>query len=402
MKIVRFDSVGGASGDMILGALVGLGADISELSIQLSALLPDENFSITSAPYMSYGINGIQAIVTIKQKHHDHDHHHDDDGHHHDHKHERSFSEISDLIKNSILPEPVITQSLKVFTKLATAEAKIHNVPVENVHFHEVGAVDSIIDIVGSCLACHLLGIDAISVSTLPTGSGTVKCRHGIYPVPAPATTEMLTELATMPCDEEPFELVTPTGAALLASWSKNEITSNSRVIGIANSFGQHKLKTRPNLLRAILYEVTDIDRNYEKAVVLETNIDDCSPEIIGNLCQKLTDKGVLDVWTTSATMKKQRLGVILSVLVKEEMKSQIIEMIFRETTTFGIREYTVLRQCLERSFEKVETLYGTVRVKTGKWLGETLSRSPEFEDCRLLSEKSGVPLKTIQNLASK
>jgi len=270
--------------------------------------------------------------------------------------------------------------------------------PANEVHFHEVGAVDSIIDIVGSCLAFHLLGIDAISVSALPTGSGQVKCRHGIYPIPAPATAEILLELKSMPCDDEPFELVTPTGAALLATWPKAELGSNAQLAGTANSFGQHKLKTRPNLLRALLYKTCTTE--VAEIIVLETNIDDCSPELLGNLCQKLPEKGALDVWTTAANMKKQRSGYVLSVLLKNSDKTEILKLIFSETTTFGIREYPVKRHCLERQIENLETIYGIVRVKIGKWHGKPVSYSPEFEDCRHLSESTGMPIKTIQQEA--
>ena len=395
MNIIRFDSVGGASGDMILGTLIGLGADVSELSKQLIRLLPDENFSIIVEKFESYGINGIQAKVKIKNVDH---HHHEHEHEHEHHGHERSFMEISSIIQASSLPDSVKKQAIAVFAKLAAAEAKIHNMPANDVHFHEVGAVDSIIDIVGSCLAFHLLGIDAISVSALPTGSGIVKCRHGIYPVPAPATAEILLELKSMPCDDEPFELVTPTGAALLATWPKAELGSNVQLVGTANSFGQHKLKTRPNLLRALLYETSVID--VAEIIVLETNIDDCSPELLGNLCQKLPSEGALDVWTTPANMKKQRSGYVLSVLLKKSDKDKILRFIFNETTTFGIREYPVERHCLERHTESVETIYGSVRVKIGKWQGKTVSCSPEFEDCRHLSESTGIALKTIQQAA--
>lgn len=399
MRIIRFDSVGGASGDMLLGALIGLGADAAELNRRLETLIPGE-FKITAGPFESFGINGIQAGVELHEHDHHHHHHGDDDGHHghHHHHHGRSFREIRELIQSSALPEKTRRLSLAVFTRLAQAEAKIHGKAVDDVHFHEVGAVDSIVDIVGCCLALELLGVDAVSVSSLPTGSGLVRCAHGIYPVPAPATAELLTGLKSRPCEDEPFEMVTPTGAALLAVWPKAEITAGAVVTGTANSFGKHPYKTRPNLLRALLYEETGAEsENADEVILLETNIDDSTPEVTGHLCGLLAaTPGVADAWTTPIMMKKQRPAVMLSILVKPVAKETVLELIFRESSTFGVREYPVVRHCLERRFEEVETPYGKIKVKVGLFRGREVSRSPEYEDCRRAAEAAGVPLKTV------
>ncbi len=389
MKIIRFDSVGGASGDMLLGTLIGLGADTAELNRQLSALIPDD-FEINSKPYESFGINGIQASVDIHEHHHHHDHEHE-----HHHHHGRSFREIREIILSSKLNDRVKEMSVAVFTRLAAAEAKIHGKAMDEIHFHEVGAVDSIVDIIGCCLAYDMLGIDAVSVSSLPTGSGLVKCAHGIYPVPAPATAELLTELKSRPCEEEPFEMVTPTGAALLAAWPKAAVSASAGITATANSFGKHVYKTRPNLLRALLYEDTPGNAP-EQIVLLETNIDDSTPEQIGYLTERLLAAGAADAWTTPVTMKKQRPAVLLSVLADEAKKAALIELIFAESTTFGIREIPVVRHCLERRFEEVETPFGKVKVKVGLRHGKVVSRSPEYEDCRRLAEAAGVPLKEI------
>lgn len=388
MKIIRFDSVGGASGDMILGALIGLGVDIEELNNELKNLLPDE-FLIKSRPWQSHGINdGIQAEVEIYEHKH------------HQHSHGRNFNDIKTLIEDSDLVPEVKAMSLKVFGGLAEAEGKVHNKPAGEVHFHEVGAVDSIVDIVGCCLAFHKLGAEAISVSPLPTGTGTFKCQHGTYPLPAPATLEMLKlGLQSAPTDE-PFELLTPTGAALLAIWPKGEIPANAAILESANSFGHRELNKRPNLLRASLYESVETHAGKCTLTILESNIDDSTPELIGYVFNKLLDAGALDVWTQPISMKKQRPGVLLSVLCKQNMKAELLELILTETTSFGVREYEVTRHCMQYRFEEKETPYGKVRIKIASFKGKDLTRSPEFEDCAKLAAKHNVPLKIIMQKA--
>jgi hypothetical protein len=382
MKIIRFDSVGGASGNMILGALIGLGVDISELNSELRNLLPDE-FTVKSRPYGSHGVNnGILAEVEIPEHHH--------------HHHGRNFKDIKELIQGSALPSVVKDMSLKVFGALAEAEGKVHGKPADEVHFHEVGAVDSIVDIVGCCLAFHKLGAEAISVSPLPTGTGTFECQHGVYPLPAPATLEMLKlGLRSAPTDE-PFELLTPTGAALLAVLPKAEIGADAQVVKSADSFGHRKLNNRPNLLRASLYEDSGAGQGKCKLTVLETNIDDSTPELIGYVFNKLLKSGALDVWTQPVNMKKQRPGVLLSVLCDPGLKEKLLELILTETSSLGVREYEVNRHCLERRIEERETPYGKIRVKIASYKGKDLSSSPEFEDCAALAEKHNVPLKEI------
>lgn len=397
MKIIRFDSVGGASGDMILGALIGLGVNVNELNNELKSLIPDE-FLIKSRPWQSHGINsGIQVEVEIHEHHH---HHHDHHGHHH-HQHGRNFNDIKALIENSGLASEVKAMSLKVFGALAEAEGKVHGKPAGEVHFHEVGAVDSIVDIVGCCLAFNKLGAEAISVSPLPTGTGTFKCQHGTYPLPAPATLEMLKcGLQSAPTDE-PFELLTPTGAALLAILPKAEIPADASVIKSSDSFGHRELNKRPNLLRASLYENTDKHEGKCKLTVLETNIDDSTPEVIGYAFNKLLEAGALDVWTQPIAMKKQRTGVLLSVLCSHKLKNELLELILTETSSFGVREYEVTRHCMQYCFEKKETPYGKVRIKVASYKGKDLSSSPEFEDCAALAEKHNVPLKEIMRKAA-
>jgi hypothetical protein len=395
MKVIRFDSVGGASGDMILGALIGLGADADILNRELASLLPDEKFRITVAPKESHGINGIAAKVEIeepREQHHEHG--------------ERTFAEIRQLIEKSRLTDTVKAMSISVFSALAAAEGKIHGVPPDKAHFHEVGAVDSIVDITGCCLALEMLGAQGISVSPLPAGQGTFKCRHGIYPIPAPATAELMKNLKSVLTDE-PYELVTPTGAALLSVWPHVEVPAGSRLADVANSFGQRELNARPNLLRSILYEfaektMPEHNDGTDSVIVLETNIDDCPAEFIGPLFERLLSAGALDVWTTPVLMKKQRPGIMLSVICANDCKKTIYDIIFRETTTFGIREYPATRQCLGRRFEQADTPYGKVKIKIGSRNGKDITCSPEIDECIRLSRESGAAVRDVYLAAVK
>lgn len=395
MKLIRFDSVGGASGDMILGALIGLGADRETVVRELDSLLPG-HFTLDVAECSSHGIAGIRATVSAAEADHHH-HHHDHDDHDH-----HAFREIRALIENSALPVAVKTSSVAVFSLLAEVEGKIHGKPPEEVSFHEVGAVDSIVDIVGSCLALHLLGAEGISVSPLPTGCGTVRCAHGLLPVPAPATAELLTRgLAIAPCDE-PFELLTPTGAALLAAWPKREVPSGAEIRRVANAFGRRELLHRPNLLRAMLVETVQTAGTGEEVEELSCNLDDCTGEVIGYLTERLLDAGALDVWTEAIQMKKQRPGVKLCALARPADREAMLGLIFRESTTLGVRIAPLRRRALARGEEEVATPYGPVRVKVARGEdGAVLSAKPEFEDCRKIAERCGIPLKEAVRAAS-
>ncbi len=391
MKLIRFDSIGGASGDMILGALIGLGADRETVVRELDSLLPG-HFTLDVAECSSHGIAGIRAAVSVSES----DHHHDGEHDHH------AFREIRALIENSALPEAVKTSSVAVFALLAEVEGKIHGKPPEEVSFHEVGAVDSIVDIVGCCLALHLLGAEGISVSPLPTGYGTVRCAHGLLPVPTPATAELLTRgLAIAPCDE-PFELLTPTGAALLAAWPKRELPAGAEIRRVANAFGQRELLHRPNLLRTMLVETAQTAGTDEEVEELACNLDDCTGEVIGYLSEQLLEAGALDVWTEAIQMKKQRPGVKLCVLSRPADRETMLGLLFRESTTLGVRIAPLRRRALTRSEEVVATPYGPVRVKVARGRdGTILSAKPEFEDCRKIAAKHGIPLKEAVRAAS-
>ncbi|HNR93387.1 MAG TPA: nickel pincer cofactor biosynthesis protein LarC [Kiritimatiellia bacterium] len=394
MKILRFDSIGGASGDMILGALLGLGVDAAWVEKQLADFLPDP-FHIETKPHESCGLNGVQTRVHIGG-HHAHEHHR----HEHDHEH-RSFRVIRDMISNSRLDPKVKELSIRVFQRLAEAEGAVHRKPAEDVHFHEVGATDSIVDIVGSCLACVKLGIDAVSVDRLPLSSGSVTCQHGVYPLPAPATLELLKGFSVEQT-EESVEMVTPTGAALLMSWRSEQAPARGRILQSVNSFGHHHLHHRPNVLRATMMESEAPAASGPECLVMETNLDDMTPELIGTLMDALLHAGALDVFTTPVQMKKNRPGMLLTVLCEASRADVLKNIIFTESTTFGIRQYAVERTVLARRTVEVETEYGRIRVKIGTWKGSDVTRSPEMDDCAAAARAHNVPVRKVYEAASR
>jgi uncharacterized protein (TIGR00299 family) protein len=396
MKLLHFQGIGGASGDMILAALADLGVDAKKIQRQLASLQL-EPFKILTRTFGSHGLHGTQLDVKLSSRHSSHDPHH---SHHH---HGRSFRDIRRLIERSKLPEAVRAESLAVFRRLAEAEAQMHAVPVDDVHFHEIGAVDSIVDIVGACLAKAELGVGQVVVDPLPLGSGTVHCAHGVYPVPAPATLELLRGFPVAPSDET-GELVTPTGAALLMAWRNLErVPAGGRIIGAGHGFGHRELKHRPNLLRAVLIEVgATVTPETDECRVLECNLDDTTPELIGALTAQLMAAGALDVFTTAIQMKKQRPGVLLSVLCHEPEKPVLLDLIFRGSTTFGVREHTVQRTILARRFEKVRTPFGVLNVKVGTWRGMDVTAAPEMDECVALAAQHGVTARAVYEAACR
>lgn len=306
------------------------------------------------------------------------------------------------MIQAAPLPERVKVSAARVFRMLGAAEAKIHGVPVEKIHFHEVGADDSILDIVGSCWALERLGVTSVSMGPVPQGQGTIRCAHGVYPNPAPATLELTTGMPVVQTDE-PFELVTPTGAALLAAWkSAPAIPPGSVLVKTAYSLGQRKLHHRPNVLRASLYESGPAGDGSDTCVVLECNLDDTTPELVGCLMDEVLAAGALDVTCAPVTMKKQRPGFVFSVLCTPELRDKLLPVIFRGSTTFGIREYAVQRTKLQRRFETVTTRFGEVKVKVGSWHGDDLTRSPEMSDCQRIAREKGVPVREVYEAAKR
>ena len=308
------------------------------------------------------------------------------------------------MLTGSSLSETARTRALAVFRALGEAEAKIHNKSLETVHFHEVGAWDSIADIVGSCLALEQLGVCGVSCGPLPAGVGTITCAHGEMPNPAPATQELLAGMRVIQTDE-PFELVTPTAAALLRVFTRllEQVPEETVIEKSGFGFGRRILNHRPNVLRATLMTCEETQGQQDPRTqdpgtlfVLETNLDDCNPEWIASLVPVLLEQGALDVWQTPVVMKKGRAGVVLSVLAPEGCAATLRETIFKGTTTFGIRYYPVQREMLERRFEQVKTPYGEVPVKLGLYKGEVITRSPEHDACEALARANGVTVRQV------
>ena len=410
---------------MILGALIELGVNPVVLRETLDSLAV-EGIHLHIDPADDRGIHGTRVTV---HAHEAHDHHQHDQGHDHAHHapHDaphRNLDDIQKIIRSSRLPEPVKETSLAVFQRIGQAEAKVHGTTIEHIHFHEVGALDSIADIVGSCLGLHLLDVDEVSVSALPMGHGTIDCAHGTYPNPAPATVELMKGMPTISVDE-PFEMVTPTGAALLATWKTVEApAADSRILASGYSIGHRTMNQRPNVLRAILFETPDTrhptpdtvltpDTRHppllrqgfagqapDTVLVLECNLDDTTPEIIGALTERLMAAGALDVFTVPIQMKKQRPGTLLTVLGRSEDRDNLLDLIFTESTTFGVRESLKKRTILERRTETVSTPYGEVRVKVGRWKGRDVTRSPEMDDCIARAREHNVAARTVYQSA--
>lgn len=327
-----------------------------------------------------------------------------------DHGHARDYAEIRSLIGGSHLDPWVRERALAVFHRIAVAEGKVHGVAPERVHFHEVGALDSIVDIVGGCIGLDLLGRPTVLAGPVVEGTGFVRCAHGRMPLPAPATLEIFAArgVAVMQC-EEPHELVTPTGAALLAEFAESFGPLPGFVARqVGYGLGTRDNRTRPNVLRAILGEPTSPesfagvghDWETDAVEVLETNIDDGNPEVLGHLMDRLLAAGALDVFLTPVHMKKNRPGTLLTVLCQEESADTLTATILEETTAFGVRRSTAFRKKLRREFQTVATPFGEVTVKLG-WLdGRRLQVSPEFESCRVAAATAGVPLKTVYEAA--
>ncbi len=409
---LRFDSVGGASGDMILSALAALGADLAAIEKTINSFFP-EHLHFRADVASASGLNGLR--VTVRAEHH---HPHDDgewpDAHAHGHAHadhshaHRGLAEIGHLLSHAPLSETSRALSLGVFRKLAEAEAKIHGKTPETVHFHEVGAWDSVADIVGSCLALEQLGVVGVSCGPLPAGTGTLHCAHGEMPNPAPATQELLSGMIVTQTDE-PFELVTPTGAALLRVWTHTlaPFPAEVTVIRSAFGFGSRTLSGRPNVLRASLLAeaasgAAPIAPTCADLLVLETNLDDCNPEWLGALASDLLGRGASDVWFTPVIMKKGRPGTVLSVLADAACAESLRERIFRATTTFGIRFYPVQRETLARRFENVRTQWGDVPVKIGALHGEDITASPEYDACAILAKANNVTPRQVYETAKR
>jgi hypothetical protein len=442
MKTLYLDLFSGISGDMFLGALIDLGLDPHRLEHELEKL-PLAGYHLHATRDVKSGIAGVKFDVHLAhehshggahrhshshqhepstvpsasgsgRQHHSHGHEHHGDAHEHDHEHEpehehehgRTFAQITELISRSGLAESVKRKSLAVFQRLASAEGKIHGLPAEAVGFHEVGAVDSIVDIVGACIGLELLGNPRVWSSPIIEGTGWVDCAHGRFPVPAPATLAILGArgIAVTQC-EEPHELVTPTGAALLAELAERFGPMRGLVAEkIGFGLGTRNNRTRPNVLRAVLGEAAGDESAHDwqtdVIAVLETNLDDINAEILGHFVEQALAAGALDVFHTPIQMKKNRPGVLLTVLCAEGDADRFSELMLRETSSFGIRRHAAERRKLVREFAVAPTPYGEVQVKLGKLDGRIVQAAPEYESCQALAALAKVPLKAVYEAA--
>lgn len=377
MTIAYFDLFSGISGDMTLGALVDLGVPMEEMLKQL-AKLDVSGYRVTVQDVVTGGIRAKRVSVDVSPSA------------------SRSYHQIRGMLESADLPEGVKSRAVRIFHRLARAESKVHGVPVDDVHFHELGAVDSIVDIVGTAVGLDYLDIDEIYFSAVPLMQGEVHTAHGVFPLPAPATADLLVGFPVRFLRLEK-ELVTPTGAAILAALGGPvETLANMVIHRIGHGAGRHDLSDRPNLLRIFLgAALSPADR--KDLVVLETNIDDMNPEIYEHLMDRLFETGALDVWLTPIIMKKSRPGTLVCALCERENQERISELIFEESTTLGIRWFPVSRVTLPRRLEKVETPLGIVSVKVA---GKGESVVPEYEDCKRVAKDRGVPLKRVYELA--
>ena len=338
---------------------------------------------------------------------HSHDHGHDHE-HAHDHGHGRTYADIRTLIARSSLNDWVKNRAVAVFHRIAIAEGRIHGKSPEAVHFHEVGAIDSIVDVVGACIALDLLGRPEVLASGVVEGTGTVRCAHGCLPLPAPATLEILAarKIAVRQC-EEPHELVTPTGAALLAEFVRDfQPLPGFAAERIGYGLGTRENHTRPNVLRVSLGTLTAVPpeaRDWERdaVTVLETNLDDLSPEVLGHVLDHALAAGALDVFHTPVQMKKGRPGVLLTLLCPVEAADRLTELLLTETSAFGVRRTTAERRKLRREFQIVPTAYGKITVKLGHLNGRVVQAAPEFESCRLAAKTAGVPVRMVLEAAA-
>src|ERR1017187_3880832 len=441
MKILYLDLFSGIAGDMFIAALLDLGVDAKKLERELKKLNLD-GYHLHIARGQKSAIAGVKFDVHMAHEHdHEDDHqHHHDNGHHHGHEHshehphqhehhhdhaqddQRNFAEIKQLISRSKLSAWVKQKSIAVFQRIADAEGKIHGLPPNEVHFHEVGAVDSIVDIVGAAIALELLGKPRVFASPVVEGTGWIDCAHGRFPVPAPATLAILGArgIGVTQCDE-PHELVTPTGAALLAELVESFGAMENLVAEkIGFGLGTRDNVTRANVLRAVLgtsdkCRVTSdtiraateilspvtchsshLDWETDRVAVLETNLDDCTGEILGHFVETALATGALDAFHTPIQMKKNRPGVLLTLLCAENDADKFAELILRETTAFGVRKTIAERRKLRREFAEVKTAFGKVTVKIGKLGGKVVQAAPEFESAKKLAVQKKVTVKLI------
>jgi uncharacterized protein (TIGR00299 family) protein len=384
MRTLYFDCFAGASGDMILGALVAAGVEPSVLREQLN-LLDVEGFELSFEKTDRSGIAATFARVVTR--------------HEHSHRH---LADIRKIIDGSRLPQKVKDRALCIFSRLAEAEAHVHNQKIEQVHFHEVGALDAIVDVVGAAICFDLLDVERFVCSPLHVGSGTVEMDHGRFPVPPPAVAELLKGKPIYATDIK-GELVTPTGAAIITTVCNEYGPLPSMQIERAGyGAGSREYERFPNVLRVFIGEEQSGGLLDEHLWMIETNIDDMSPQLVSHVMERAFELGALDCYFTAVQMKKNRPAVLISVLCRSSERDELGRMLFSETTTLGFRSYAVERRALERAIVTAQTEYGSIDVKVARLNGRVINEMPEFEQCREAARNAGVPLRVVEEAARR
>ena len=427
-RIAYFDCFSGVSGDMMLGALLDLGLPLADLQAALGSLALEFD-GVTSERVLRSGVSATKfrlreraaaatAPSTLREAHGAHHHHHAPDSEHHHHHHadhhdrhdhhhhahshgHHSLKDIAAAIERSALSRDGKDRATQMFRRLAEAEAAVHDMPVERVHLHEVGALDSIVDIVGAVYGLEWLGASHVVASPLNVGSGVVECDHGTFPVPAPATARLL-QGAPAYAGAIATELTTPTGALLVTTYAESfGPLPLMRIDRVGYGAGDKDFKRHPNVFRLILGE-TEGDGAAEPIVTVECEIDDMNPQLFGPLMDRLYAAGALDVFYAPVQMKKSRPGTLVTVIARPERRDAISGVLFAETTTIGVRYREMLRECLEREVLAVDTPAGRIRFKIARRGGQVVNAAPEFEDCVQAAAANGLPVKEVQALALK
>ena len=390
MKTLYFDCFAGASGNMILGGLIALGVDKGELVERLKGL-KIADFELSVEKVDRSGISGVHVSVTVPVEN--------------QHRH---LSDIERIIDDAELGEQIKNRAKSIFRRLAEAEARVHGIDVAKVHFHEVGAMDAIVDVVGACIGFEILGIEKFVCSKIHVGSGFVNMAHGKYPVPPPAVSELLSGLPIYSTEIE-GEMITPTGAAIISTLCTSYgAVPEMKVDGIGYGAGTRIYVGFPNVLRLMIGETEsrevmsgelfEPENNTisERLILLETNIDDVSPQVLGFVLERALELGALDAWLAPIQMKKNRPAATFSVLCTPEVRPAVTELLYLETTTLGIRSTEIERNSLPREIVKVETRFGKVAVKTARYSGEIVNVMPEYEDVRRISTETGIPFRIV------
>ncbi|HUR96562.1 MAG TPA: nickel pincer cofactor biosynthesis protein LarC [Pyrinomonadaceae bacterium] len=384
MRTLYFDCFAGASGNMILGGLAALGVDRDELISQLNTVAP-VRYGIQFEDVVRSGIAAVHTNVTVP-----------------DEKKHRHLADIEKIIDGSGVSAGVKGRSKAIFGRLADAEGKVHGVEASRIHFHEVGAMDAIVDVVGSCIGFEMLGIERFICSKIHVGSGFIDIAHGKFPVPPPAVVELLKGVPYY-STEIPGELATPTGMAIITTLCAEFGSSPELTIEqIGYGAGTREYEKFPNVLRMMVGEtrVDGSSAGSEELILLETNIDDLSPQILGYVMDRAFDLGALDCWFTPIQMKKNRPAVMLSILCGIEKRAPLTELLYKETTTLGIRVRTVERECLDREIVRVSTDFGDVDVKIGMLRGKLMNAMPEYEQVKRIALEKGTALRVVRDAA--